>query len=91
MKRNEKIAWMAMLLALAFVLSFLERMLSFGSVDGNLYIGCKGSSYHIVIQNFFRWHDVWQCLPYDVQPGRGNSQFYNYVYREKMELECYVG
>lgn len=29
MKRNEKIAWMAMLLALAFVLSFLERMLSF--------------------------------------------------------------
>ncbi len=29
MKRNKKIAWMAMLLALAFVLSFLERMLSF--------------------------------------------------------------
>lgn len=29
MKQNRKIAWMAMLLALAFVLSFLERMLSF--------------------------------------------------------------
>lgn len=29
MNRSKKIAWMAMLLALAFVLSFLERMLSF--------------------------------------------------------------